>query len=156
MPACALDVVSIFIWVVVCSSRPVTNLMGIALACLFISSRSRPACNWNVESPPPAFSAPSGLSSAKKGASGGPSLPRRNADVFALVASDVSTAVGGDLQIKHDLTRPVAKRSRSSTASRSTETCHKIVGLFHDPSSHLMTLANTVQQMIFGARRSKR
>jgi hypothetical protein len=122
-----------FVSVVACSSRSVTNVVGITLACLFLSSRSRLACNWNMESHPPAFSAPSGLSSVKKGASGGPSLPKRKADL--LPCYSFGRLYRGRRRSSSSsawlLTRRAVERSGSSTATRSTETSNEIVRLFH-------------------------
>jgi len=53
-------------------------------------------------------------------------LPNRKLTLSALPASDGPTSVGEDLLYMIRL-NPVSKRSRSSTASRSTETCHQIV-----------------------------
>jgi len=134
-----------FVSVVAWSSRSVTNVVGIALACLFFCSRSRPACNWNVERLPPAFSAPSDLSFVKKGASSGPSLPQRKADLLRLYS--FGRLYRGRRRSSSSnawlLTRRAVERSGSSTASRSTETSNEIVRLFHHLlalSFHVMTL----------------
>ena len=90
------------------------------------------------------------------------SLRQPNSEPFAIVASDVSTAVGGDLKSgRMVMNQPFVKRSRSSTASRSTETCHQIVRLFtiylSSPSSHVMSLCQLSAANDFwaGARRSE-
>ena len=105
--------------------------------------RSRPARNWNAERLQPAFSAHTGLSSAKKSALNvvAYQVPHRALTLSALPASDDSTAVSEDLlQVWHMIRHnPVSKRSRSSTASRSTETCHQIVRHLHLCAPHSLT-----------------
>jgi hypothetical protein len=97
-----------------------------------------------VEKLQPAFSARSGLLSEKKGAHHVVAyhVPDKILIFSTLPASDVSTAVGEDLFQIWPMIRlnPVSKRSRSSSASRSTETCHQIVRhlrpSLHPPFSH--------------------